>query len=79
MPREPDFDEGLHPEGPSASDLDRFGDEFTRCPACKRRFYDQSDICPHCGHALGDAPAGVPVWAIVTAVVIVVAIVWFYL
>ncbi len=79
MHNDPDIDEGLHPEGPSAADLDRFGDEFARCPECGREFYDQSEICPHCGHALGDKPTGIPVWAVVTAVVIVAALVWFYL
>lgn len=77
MPHEPDLDEGLHPEGPSAADLDEFGDEFTRCPSCRRPFYDQAEICPHCGHVIGGEPSRVPVWAIVTAVVIVAVLVWF--
>lgn len=72
-----DIAEGLDPEGPSAADLDRFGDELVTCPHCKRRLYDQAELCPHCGMALGDKPARLPLWAIVViAVMIVLLFVW---
>lgn len=78
MPHDPDFDEGLHPEGPSAADLDRFGDEFTTCPHCGERFYDQAEICPRCGEAMSQESAGVPMWAMVTAAVVLAGIVVFW-
>ncbi|MEN0020523.1 MAG: hypothetical protein AAF747_06550 [Planctomycetota bacterium] len=62
----PDF-EPLDPEGPSEADLERFGDEYVTCPVCKADVYDQSVLCPSCGHALNDAASGMPAWAIVTA------------
>ena len=74
MSRDPDFDEGLHPEGPSAADLDRFGDEFHRCRACGHEFYDQADICPRCGCPITAPERGVPVWAVVVALVLLAVI-----
>jgi len=69
-----DFDEGLDPEGPSQADLERFGDEFITCPECGSRVYDQVPLCPECGHAFSNQPGGVPVWLVVTAVVVVFAL-----
>jgi hypothetical protein len=71
--RDTDWDiaEGLDPDGPSAADLDRFGDELVPCPACKARIYDQSEICPKCGHIL-EAPAKtLPLWSVVLIVLLV--------
>lgn len=73
-----DFDD-IDPEGPSAEDLAKFGDEFITCPNCKRSIYDQSELCPHCGEAIERPKASVPVWAIVTAVVVVGVLVVFAL
>lgn len=78
MPRDPDLDEGLHPEGPSAADLDRFGDEFATCPNCGKAFYDQAEICPHCGEAMNGESTGLPLWAVVTVAVVLVAFVLFW-
>jgi hypothetical protein len=63
--------EGLDPDGPSAADLDRFGDELIPCPACKARIYDQSEICPHCGHAMETPPKTMPVWVILLTVLLI--------
>ena len=51
-----DINEGLDPEGPSAHDLDKFGDELTTCPSCQRQIYDQAEICPHCGEYITPFP-----------------------
>jgi uncharacterized paraquat-inducible protein A len=72
-----DIAEGLDPEGPSAADLDRFGDELIPCPACKAQIYDQSEFCPRCGHVL-EAPARtLPLWAVGLVVLLVgVLLMW---
>ncbi|MCH2138867.1 MAG: hypothetical protein MK074_07450 [Phycisphaerales bacterium] len=39
-------------EGPSADDLDRFGDDAGTtgyCPQCGGPCYDDAPVCPHCG------------------------------
>ncbi len=69
-----EFDEGLDPEGPSAEDLHRFGDEFTRCASCGHDFYDQSPVCPNCGHLVQQADKPVPLWVLLTGGVILVLI-----
>lgn len=66
--RNHDEDDDLDPEGPSADDLARFGDEFITCPSCKHSMYDQAELCPHCGHAMESPPARVPIWVMITAV-----------
>lgn len=47
-----DEDERLMDEGPSAEDLEQFGDdgdETVACPNCGARVYDDCDKCPKCG------------------------------
>lgn len=78
MPHTPDLDEGLDPDGPSAADLDRFGHEFATCPNCGREFYDQSELCPHCGEAIRRESAGLPMWAIITVAVVLAAFVLYF-
>jgi predicted nucleic acid-binding Zn ribbon protein len=54
----PDFDDGfddgpedaLDPEGPSAADLERFGDPTHTCPECGAEVYEDSELCHICGH-----------------------------
>lgn len=76
---DPEINEGLDPDGPSAADLDEFGGEFIRCRHCGREHYDQAELCPHCGMAREDEPEGsVPIWAIITAVVVFAGIVMFW-
>lgn len=72
-----DIAEGLDPDGPSAADLDRFGDEMTTCPHCARRIYDQTELCPHCGMALGAQGRSLPIWVVaVVALLIVMMLFW---
>jgi ribosomal protein L37E len=77
---EPDLDEGLHPEGPSANDLNRFGDEMTTCRQCGHRFYDQAEICPNCGTPVGSERSATPVWIIATVILVLIgiALVWVF-
>ena len=72
------MDEGLHPEGPSASDLDRFGDELTTCRHCGHRFYDQAELCPHCLAPVGAERQRAPLWIVVTVILVLIglALVW---
>jgi len=66
----------VDPEGPSPEDLERFGDEWVTCPECGSAIYDQTEICPRCGHALTSSDGGkTPVWAIVAAVLALIAFV----
>lgn len=77
--RDPDIGEGLDPEGPSAEDLDRFGDEFVTCPECGKQIYDQVEICPHCGHAQTRAHPSFKIWVALVAIVLIVVWVWVML
>lgn len=67
-----DLGEGLDPDGPSAADLDRFGDELTHCPSCRRAIYDQMAICPHCGHALEEESSSISLWVVGWVIVLIV-------
>ncbi len=69
---DPDIGEGLDPDGPSAEDLDRFGDEFITCPNCHKSVYDQTEMCPYCGHAMMDTSSRANLWVIVVAVILLV-------
>jgi len=60
-----DLGEGLDPEGPSAADLDRFGDEMRDCPGCGAGVYDQSPRCPSCGAYLGERERTLSPWVVV--------------
>lgn len=73
---DPDISEGLDDEGPSAEDLDRFGDEFVSCPNCGKAIYDQSEICPYCGNAVTAEESGSKLWVVVVAALVVVAFVF---
>ena len=73
--------EGLDPEGPSADDLHRFGDEMDRCNACGREVYDQAEVCPYCGGLTRPIAPRAPFWPILVAVVLVavIVVVWVIL
>lgn len=78
MPRHDDdwqLDEGLDPDGPSADDLERFGGELRRCPACREDVYDQAELCHNCGHVFEDDPRGSAgkFWVIAAGVIALVA------
>lgn len=66
-----DIAEGLDPEGPSAADLDRFGDEMIPCPNCGARIYDQSEMCPRCGHLLEAPEKRLPLWTIGITILVI--------
>jgi hypothetical protein len=75
-------DENFDPchEGPSDSDVARFGGETRPCPECRADVYDESEWCPKCGHAfsaeeMASATPGVKPWVVVTGVVVVAAFV----
>ncbi|TVQ62062.1 MAG: hypothetical protein EA378_06250 [Phycisphaerales bacterium] len=79
MPRDemyddgPSLDEGLDPEGPSAADLERFGDEYVTCPNCGSSVYDQAEACARCGHMLMSGKArqtSIWTWLIVALILI---------
>jgi RNA polymerase subunit RPABC4/transcription elongation factor Spt4 len=67
-PSDWDLSEGLDPEGPSAADLDRFGDELSVCPSCKKALYDQSPLCPHCGHLMEEPSRTLSLWVVLVVV-----------
>lgn len=71
-----DIDEGLDPEGPSAEDLDRFGDEFTACPNCGSLIYDQAEICPRCGEAIIRQAHRPPIWVWIALILALAACLW---
>jgi len=51
--REPD-------DGPTQSDIERFGGVTRPCSSCRRDVYDDATMCPHCGRMLdlpGDHPS----------------------
>lgn len=70
-----EWDEGLDPEGPSAEDLDRFGDEFVRCGSCGREVYDQAEVCPRCGGPVAGPGRATPGWIAWAAVAVLAAFV----
>lgn len=78
---DPDLTEGLDPEGPSAEDLDRFGDETLVCPHCGAEVWDQATACHVCGRRLDERPKGqppMPMWAWITLFIALalIAFVW---
>lgn len=71
--------DSIDPDGPTESDLERFGGEFKTCPECGSEAYDQAELCPSCGHAFDgeDKTSSVPVWAMVIAAGLVVLLLLF--
>ncbi len=67
----------LDDEGPSQSDVDRFGSETTTCPECREDVYEDAGVCPNCGHVF-DPPTGPPTWAIWVAAFLatVIVVMW---
>ncbi|HLL88161.1 MAG TPA: zinc ribbon domain-containing protein [Tepidisphaeraceae bacterium] len=81
---EPDDDENDEDdrEAPDAHDLaaggddEDFGDDATvPCPNCGRQVYDDVDYCPHCGDAITPMGGGIPTWAWVTGIVLLLSFV----
>ena len=76
-----ELSEGLDPEGPSAEDLDRFGDETRACPHCGSDAWDQAKLCHVCGEELDDKPSDgsppMPMWAWITLfIVLLMLLMW---
>ena len=47
------------------------------CPNCGARIYDQSEMCPRCGHLLEAPEKRLPLWTIgITILVIGLLLVW---
>jgi hypothetical protein len=61
-------------EDPSEADIERFDSAVQKCPECGIDLYDDATVCWKCGHAVSSAPKGLPVWVIVVAVVLALAI-----
>ena len=72
-----DLAEGLDPEGPSADDLDRFGDELTSCPHCEAAIYDQASFCPVCGEALTEGEKTLSLWVVLGVCALIVLLLLF--
>lgn len=63
-------------EYPDDADLEDDLDDTEPCPHCGRRIYADGDWCPRCGHGLdGGRSAVLPTWAVVTAVLVLLAFV----
>lgn len=62
-------------EGPSAEDLERFGNPTRECPECGKDVFDDSAVCYHCGHAFERSSDATPthgkLWVVLTVVVLV--------
>jgi hypothetical protein len=80
-------DEGVDPEAPDASDMDRDGVDgaaednvdTVACPYCGRAVYEHADICPHCRNFISfqDARRHPPVWIIVAAMLALIGAGWW--
>ncbi len=76
-------DPDVDPDGPSAADLERFGDVTVKCTGCGTELLDDVAECWKCGRAVGAASShesGRPNWFVFTAIgLIVVVILWYVL
>jgi hypothetical protein len=67
-------------DGPSAEDIERFGDVTRTCPECGKDVFDESAVCYHCGHAFMGTAAGSPtrnkLWIVVTVVLLIGVFLW---
>jgi uncharacterized protein (DUF983 family) len=76
VPRAPRRGDDDFDEGPSQEDLERFSGVTRTCPACSKEVFDDAEVCYHCGEAMTrGSEGGVPTWAMVTAGVLIAAIV----
>jgi uncharacterized paraquat-inducible protein A len=71
----PDWEpDDLDPDGPSAADVDRFGEPTIECPHCQKWVYDQSELCPKCGMPLSTRPESkMPAWLILVVIAMLLA------
>jgi hypothetical protein len=64
-------------DGPSDDDLDRFSGVTQSCWRCGTELYDDATVCWNCQASVGPGSGprrGVPVWVIVTGVVVAAVI-----
>lgn len=63
-PQDPPFDAEPSDDGPSQSDLEKFGDDgdddTIDCPQCGKTFIGYLEHCPSCGHWLEEDAAAAP-------------------
>lgn len=77
-PSRSDHDRWDEPPDIDAYDTGDDDDELVRCPHCKRWIYEDTDRCPHCGNNTYHSPTGLPRWAWITAVVMLIVILVTY-
>lgn len=75
---EPDYEDTLDPEGPSADDIARFDREGSDCPSCGSEVFDDATVCPICGEFLTATAGTTKPWAALVAGVILLAFVLIY-
>jgi hypothetical protein len=69
---EEDADDLGERDDPDESDMDESDEpEMIRCPHCRKYVNEEADQCHHCGQYIAEA-RGVPLWAIVTALVLLI-------
>lgn len=66
MVRRPEPDD----EGPSAEDLERFGDVTQKCPNCGTEIFDDVAVCWKCGESIMATREVNPAWRIWVAVIV---------
>ncbi|MBM4109155.1 MAG: hypothetical protein FJ255_10165 [Phycisphaerae bacterium] len=64
-------------EDPSPEDVQKFGGETVRCPACGAEVYDQAEWCHKCGAVLSESAGRTPRWVWVTGLAVIAALVVF--
>lgn len=84
LPRPDDDDEsddGWDDDDVDSGDDSDDGDEPTiPCPSCRREIFEDSPRCPYCERYLSQEDSAVPrkpLWVIATAVVCLVAVIWW--
>ena len=77
MESEDELDDRELPD-PSDMDQDENFELLSRCPNCKKMIFEDSEVCPICGHYLNreeDSPQRFPIWVIVVVVVVLATMV----
>lgn len=79
-PVEDYVDPDTDPEGPSEADIERFSSVTVTCAGCGTELMDDVSECWKCGRQVGGRgthESGLPLWAVLTVVVVVLALaVW---
>jgi hypothetical protein len=75
-------DPEMDPEGPSEADIEQFSDVTVICKGCGTELLDDVSECWKCGRPVGGKgshESGLPTWAVLTVVVLVILAVGFLL